>query len=185
MEFNGIAAHEFFEISLLQGHITERNFDIYFSKTFLNFSNDSEYGRLKIEGYNLMRADHASRSKKGGVCVYYKKYIPLVRSYELCTLSSCLLSAICLKSKKCFHICLYQSTSQIQHKFENFCTNLETLMDPITNELPIYLVITGNLNARRTKWCNKDNTISAGREIDTLTSSAGYNQIIKKLTHIV
>ena len=64
MEFNGIAAHEFFEISLLQGHITERNFDIYFSKTFLNSSNDSEYGRLKIEGYNLMRADHASRLKK-------------------------------------------------------------------------------------------------------------------------
>ena len=137
MEFNGIAAHEFVEISLLQGHITERNFDIYFSKAFLNSSNDSEYGRLKIEGYNLMRADHASRSKNGGVCVYYKKYIPLVRSYELCTLSSCLLSAICLKSKKCFHICLYQSTSQTQHKFENFCTNLETLMDPINNELPI------------------------------------------------
>ena len=57
-------------------------------------------------------------------------------------------------------------------------------MDPINNEPPIYSVITGNLNAKCTNWCNKDNTNSVSREIDTLTSSAGYNQIINKPTHI-
>ena len=85
----------------------------------------------------------------------------------------------------CFLSCLYRSPSQAQHKFENFCTKLNTLMDHINNELPICSVITGDLNARCSKWCNKDITNSVDREIDTLTSSAGYKQIINKPTHIV
>ena len=58
-------------------------------------------------------------------------------------------------------------------------------MNHINNELPICSVITGDLNARCSKWCNKDITNSVGCEIDTLTSSAGYKQIINKPTHIV
>ena len=58
-------------------------------------------------------------------------------------------------------------------------------MDHINNELPICSVITGDLNARCSKWCNKDITNLFDREIDTLTSSAGYKQVINKPTHIV
>ena len=50
---NSVAAHEFIKVSLLQGYITECNFDICFSEIFLNSSLDSEDDRLKIEGYNL------------------------------------------------------------------------------------------------------------------------------------
>ena len=40
---NDIAAHDFIKISLLQGYITDRNFDIIcLSETFLNFSLDRE-----------------------------------------------------------------------------------------------------------------------------------------------
>ena len=166
--------------------IWQRNFDIIcLSEAFLNSSLDSEDDRLKIEGYNLIRSDHPSGSKKGGVCVYYKEHIPLVRRDDLCTLSNCFVTEIRLQNEKCFLTCLYQSPSQIQHKFENFCTNLDTLVDHMNNELPMCSVITGNLNARCSKWCNKDITNSIGREIDTLTSSAGYKQIINKPTHIV
>ena len=52
-------------------------------------------------------------------------------------------------------------------------------MDHINNKLPIFSVITGDLNARCSKWCNLFD-----REIDTLTSSAGFKQIINKPTHI-
>ena len=58
-------------------------------------------------------------------------------------------------------------------------------MDHINNELPICSVITGDSNTRCLKLCCKDITTSASREIDTLTSSAGYKQIIIKPTHIV
>ena len=62
---NGAAAHEFIKLSLLEGYITERNFDmICLSETSLNSSFDSEGDRLKIEEYNLIRSDHPSGSKK-------------------------------------------------------------------------------------------------------------------------
>ena len=122
---NGVAAHEFIEVSLLKGYITERNFDISISETFLNSSTDSEDDRLKIEGYNLIRSDHPSGSKKGGICVYYKEQIPLVRRDDLCTLSNCLVTEIRLENEKCFLTCLYRSPSQSQHKIENICTNLD------------------------------------------------------------
>ena len=96
-----------------------------------------------------------------------------------------MVTEICFKNEKCFLSCLYGSPSQTQHKLKNFCTNLDTIMDHINNELPICSVITGDLNARCSKWCNKDITNLVGREIDTLTSSAGNKQIINKPTHIL
>ena len=56
-------------------------------------------------------------------------------------------------------------------------------MDHINNEIPICLVITGDFNDKCSKWCNKDITNSVGREIYTLTSSAGYRQFINKPNH--
>ena len=56
-------------------------------------------------------------------------------------------------------------------------------MNHIKNELPICSVITGNLNARCSKWCNKDITNSVDRETDTLTWSDRYKRIINKPTH--
>ena len=96
-----------------------------------------------------------------------------------------MVTEIRLENEKCFFTCLYRSLSQTQREFESFCTNLDTLMDHINNELPICSVITGDLNARCSKWCNKDISNSVGCESDTLTSSAGYKQIINKPTHIV
>ena len=105
---NGVAAHEFIKVSLLQGYITERNFDVIcLSETFLNSSLDCEDDRLKTEEHNLIRSDHPSGSKKGGVCVYYKKHIALVRGNDLCTLSNCLVTKICLENGKCYLTCLY------------------------------------------------------------------------------
>ena len=155
-------------------------FDIIsLSETFLNSSPDSEDDRLKIDGSNLIRSDHPIGSKKRGVCVYYKNRIPLI------VLSNCLVTEIRLENENCFLTCLYRSPSQTQHKFENFCTNLDTLMDHINNELPFCSLIIGDLNARCSKWYNNDISNSVGRKIDTLISSAGYKQIINKLNHIV
>ena len=133
---NGIAAHDFIKISLLQGYITNRNFDIIcLSETFLNSTIDSEDNRLKIEGYNLIRSDDPSGSKKGGVCIYYKEHIPLIKRDDLCSLSNCLVTV------------LYRSPSQNQQEFEKFCSNFDVLMDQINNELRNCSVIIGDFNA--------------------------------------
>ena len=67
-----------------------------------------------------MRSDHASRSKKLGVCVYYKKHIPLVKRDDLCILSSGLVPEICLENEKCF------LTPVFTDQLTKFSTNLRT-----------------------------------------------------------
>ena len=58
-------------------------------------------------------------------------------------------------------------------------------MDHINNGLPTCSVLTGDFHGRCSKWCNNDITNANGRTLDTLTSSGGYKQIIKKPTHTV
>ena len=58
-------------------------------------------------------------------------------------------------------------------------------MDHINNELPTCSVLIGDFSARCSKWCNKDITNASDFALDTLTSSAGYKQIINKSTHTV
>ena len=108
-ELNDIAAHDFVKISLIQGHITENNLDkICLSETFLNSSLNTKDDRLKVQGYSLIRSGHTGSLQKGGVCVYYKEHIPLIRRENLCTLSNCLVAEIRLENEKCFLTCLYR-----------------------------------------------------------------------------
>ena len=65
---NGLAAHDSTKISLLQAYITQHNYGIIcLTETFLNSSILSDDNRIAINGYNLIRSDHPSDSKKGGV----------------------------------------------------------------------------------------------------------------------
>ena len=62
---NGLIAHDCIKITLIQAYITDQNCDIVcLSETFLNSSIQNDDHKLKIDGYNLIRSDHASDSKK-------------------------------------------------------------------------------------------------------------------------
>ena len=74
---NDIAAHDFIKILLLQGYITDHNFDIIcLPETFLNSFLDREDDRLKIESYNLIRSDNPSGLKK-------EAYLSIIRNIFL------------------------------------------------------------------------------------------------------
>ena len=61
---NGVTAHDYIEISLIQGCITDQNFDIVcLPETFLNSSIQNDDHKLKIDGCNLIRFDHLCESK--------------------------------------------------------------------------------------------------------------------------
>ena len=100
---NGLTAHDNIKISLLQAYVTQYNCDIIcISETFLNSSIQNDDDRIKIDGYNLIRSDHPSDSKKGGVCIYYKEHISLIKRDDICTLDNCLVTEICSQNEKCF-----------------------------------------------------------------------------------
>ena len=178
---NGLTAHDSTKISLLQAYIIQRNYDIIcLTETFLNSSILSDDNRIKIDGYNLIRSDHSSDSKKGEVCIYYKEHIPLILRDDI---NTCLVTEIRSKNEKCFLTCIHRSPSQNQDKFKNFCTNLDILLNNINDELPLCSIVTGDFNACCSRWWKSDIPNLQGQELDSLTLSAGYNQIIDNPTH--
>ena len=65
----------FTKVSLLSAYISVHKFDIMcLSETYLNSKIPSDDENLEILEYNLVREDHPSNNKRGGVCVYYKNY---------------------------------------------------------------------------------------------------------------
>ena len=73
---HSISAHMFTKVSLLSVYSSVHKFDIIcLSKTYLNSKTPSDDKNLEIAGYNLVRENHPSNSKRGGVCVYYKSLL--------------------------------------------------------------------------------------------------------------
>ena len=59
--------------------------------------------RIKIDGYNLIRPDHSSDSKKRGVgSIYYKEHIRLIKQDDICTLDNFLVTEIRSQNEKMF-----------------------------------------------------------------------------------
>ena len=75
---NSISAHNYIKLFLLKAYIAIHKFDIIcLSETYLDSSTTSDDDNLAISGYNLIRSDHPSNNKRGGVCIYYKNFLPL------------------------------------------------------------------------------------------------------------
>ena len=130
---NSITAHNYLEISLLRA-ISLHNFDVVcISETYLDSTTAVYDESLAITGYNLRRADHASNSKRGGVCVYYKSSLAL-RLIDVHYLQECLIFEILIGGKSCTFISLYRSPSQSSDFFEELADNLQLSLDKISNQ---------------------------------------------------
>ena len=75
---NSLPAHNFSKMLLLKAYnaIYKYNF-ICLSETYLDCSIPSDHVSLELEGYKLVRADHANNVKGGGVFTYYKESLPV------------------------------------------------------------------------------------------------------------
>ena len=81
---NSISAHNFIKLSLLRAYTSTNKIDIKcLSETYLDSSISSDSGNLELPGYNLVRADHLTNTKRGGVCIYYHNSLPLSLSLSL------------------------------------------------------------------------------------------------------
>ena len=101
------------------------------------------------------------------------------------TLDNCLVTEIRSQNEKCFLTYIYRSPSENQNEFKRFCTNFDILLNNVNDELPLCSIVTGDFNARCSRWSKNDITYLQGQELDFLALSAGYIQIIDKPTHVV
>ena len=75
---NSIPAHNFSKISFLSAYNFLHKFDIIcLSETYLDSSILPQDPNIEMQTYTLIRTDHPSNVKRGGVCVYYKNHLPL------------------------------------------------------------------------------------------------------------
>ena len=52
-----------------------------------------------LDGYKLIRSDHPSNTKRGGVCIYYKESL-VVRLVDITSLPECLVCEVTIQNKK-------------------------------------------------------------------------------------
>ena len=85
-------------------------------------------------------------------------------------MDNCLVTEIRSQNEKCYLTCIYHSPSQNHEEFQNFYAKFDALLNNINDEFPICSVVTGDFNARSSRWWKNDITNSAGLELDSLTS---------------
>ena len=113
-DLNGLAAHDFIKILLIETFISTHNFDILcLSETFLDSTIDLNDENININGYSILRADHPSNNKCGPVCIFFKQSLPLIRRDDLSTMQEAIVTEISVKNETCFFTCffLYRSDS--------------------------------------------------------------------------
>ena len=105
-------------------------------KLFLTLDTSTVDENPEIAGYTLIRADHPSNTKRGGVCIYCKHSLPF-KLLDICYLEECINFEISFSGKLCNFISLYCSPSQSLDVFEKFADNLELNLDKVTNKTHI------------------------------------------------
>ena len=115
-------------------------FDIIcISETFLNNTYEDD---LDLNGYNLLRVDHASNAKTGGFCIYYKGTLAL-KMISILYLNESLLCEVAIGSKKCIIRTVYRSPGQNSDKPESFLSNFEFLLQDISSCKPYLTLLLG------------------------------------------
>ena len=179
-----IAAHNFVKVSLLIAYNSIHKYDVIcLPETYLDSSTVLGDDSLEIPGYNLVRFDHSSNTKRGGVSVYYKSHLPL-KILNMKHLQECLNIEFSIGKKICRLISLFGSPKRIQEEFNTFLDNLESNLETVSLFNPFLTILIGDFNAKCANWYSKDNSTTEGSKLRLLTSQFGLNQIIDEPTHI-
>ena len=110
-------------IYVMLAYISIHKFDIIcLFETYLISEIPSDEENLEIHGYNFVRENHPSNSKRGEVFVYYKSSLPF-RVINVKYLQESVSFELRIGSKCCKFICFYRSPSQAQDEFERRTLN--------------------------------------------------------------
>ena len=138
---------------------------------------------MKILGYELIRVDHPSNQKRGGICINHKDFLPIKVNNTSC-LKKCLNFSLRVYGKHHNITLIYCSPSQSSEEFDEFLSNFKFLLDHIANRNPFVSIIIGDFNARSNNWCSSDKTTYEDKKLESLNSQCGFKQVISDPTHI-
>ena len=139
---------------------------------------------VEISGYTLIRSDHPSNTKRGGVYLYYKNNLPQ-RVINIGYLNECLTLEHKVGDNICNFVVLYSSTSQSQEEFEIFSNNSEMILDIQAQKNPFLMTTIGDFNAKFKNWYSQDKSSFEGRTIESIISQFGLYQLISETTRLL
>ena len=88
---NSLLAQKLSKISQIETYNSLYSHDlICISGTYFNSTILERDKGFRLNGYNLLTADHSNTTKRGGVCIYYKESLG-VREVKLSNLSQCVI----------------------------------------------------------------------------------------------
>ena len=122
-----------------------------------------------FEYLHIIRSDHPSSNKRGGVAIYYKYFLPL-KLIDVNYLRESILFEHQIGSKICNFTSLYRCPSQTADSFDSFLDNLKLNLDAMTGNNPFLVVAIGDFNARSSSWCINDKSNYEGIKIDCLAT---------------
>ena len=96
---NELAANDFVKVLLIKAFIIAQKFEsVCLSESFL----DSAWWNINNDGYLVLKIDHLNNMKRGGACIYFKEFLPLIRQNDIDHMKECLVTEIDFSNKKCF-----------------------------------------------------------------------------------
>ena len=118
----------------------------------------------------LIRSGHPSNTKRGGVCIYYKRSL-LLRVINIGYLHECLSFDLQIGDKICNFVVLYRSPSQSQDDFETFVDNFKMTLELLAQKNPFLLTAIGDFNAKSSNWYIKDKVSFEGNTTENVLHS--------------
>ena len=95
-----LVAHNLFKLFQLEAYNSVYKHDfICISETFFDSSIQEGDKNIQLDGYNLPRADHPSKSKRGGVCIFYKETLGVCIVKSL-SFNECIICEVSIQNSK-------------------------------------------------------------------------------------
>ena len=174
---------------LVKVYIAIHKFDITcISEIYFDSGTPSDDSNLEIYGYAIVHLVQPSNNKRGGVCIYYKSFLPFQCSIEL-SMSNIFKKVYVLNLKLMTKlVTFYLSTdlhAKVKMSLKLFTENLELNLENSVQWNLFLVVAIRDFNTTSSNWFCQDRTNFEGDEIEILTSQFGLPQVIKEPTHIL
>ena len=132
----------------------------------------------------MLRADHPSKSKRGGVSIFYKEALG-VRIVKSLSFNECTICEVSMQNSKVYVGVVYRSPSQNIFEFENFLSKFEKVLSDTTCYNSFYTLILGDFNARSSAWWTRDKTTIEETQHESFTSVYGFHQLMSQPNHLL
>ena len=128
-------AHNFIKVALLKAHLSVHETNVIcLSETYLESFVPVDDDNLQILGYSFVRADHLSNTKRGGVRIYHKNFLP-IKLINVKYSHESLNFELRIRGKIFKFFSLSRSPSQNKDDFETFLENFELNFDYMAEKI--------------------------------------------------